>query len=85
MTQCLLETLPASLLRDSLFVIIDILTDIIEVLFKSIVVPHFFKNAVFRPLLKKTSLSTEVLNNYRPVSDLSFFEDVGAHSIRSAQ
>ena len=53
MTRCLLDSCLSSLLRDSLPVITDILTDIINVSLESGVVPHFFKKAVIRPLLKK--------------------------------
>ena len=39
-------------------------------------VPSTFKKAIVRPLLKKTSLDKEVLENYHPVSNLPFISKV---------
>ena len=38
--------------------------------------PLIFKTAIVRPLLKKTSLDSEDLRNYRPISNLSFMSKV---------
>ena len=38
--------------------------------------PSVFKSAVVRPLLKKPSLDTENLKNYRPVSNLPFLSTI---------
>lgn len=38
--------------------------------------PQSEKRAVVRPLLKKVGLDTQILNNYRPVSNLSFLSKV---------
>jgi len=35
--------------------------------------PSDFKQAVIRPLLKKSELDTGDMKNFRPVSNLSFF------------
>ena len=50
----MMDPLPASLLRDSLPVIIDILNDIINVSLES-GVTSFLKKALIQPLLKNTS------------------------------
>ena len=38
--------------------------------------PLIFKKAIVKPLLKKTSLDSEDLKNYRPVSNLSFMSKI---------
>ena len=38
--------------------------------------PLIFKTAIVKPLLKKTSLDSEDLKNYRPISNLSFMSKV---------
>ena len=35
-------------------------------------IPKSLKTALIRPLLKKTGLDSDILENYRPVSDLTF-------------
>ena len=35
-------------------------------------VPADFKHAIVKPLLKKPTLDKDILNNYRPVSNLPF-------------
>jgi len=48
-------------------------------------VPHSFKVAVIKPLLKKPTLDPDVLANYRPISNLPFLskilEKVVAHQL----
>ena len=38
--------------------------------------PLIFKTVIVKPLLKKTSLDSEDLKNYRPISNLSFMSKV---------
>ena len=63
------------------------ITDIINASLCSGLFPDDFKHAHVNPLLKKTSLSKEDLNSYRPVSNLSFIskilEKVVASRLRS--
>ena len=40
------------------------------------VFPTAFKTAVVKPLLKKSNLDPNVLNNYRPVSNLPFLSKI---------
>ena len=62
------------------------LTAIINKSLATSVVPACFKRAVVRPLLKRPGLDKEVLNNYRPVSNLPFvpklLEKVVEHRLR---
>ena len=39
-------------------------------------IPKSLKTALIRPLLKKTSLDSDILKNYRPVSNLTFISKV---------
>ena len=43
---------------------------------ESAYVPHTFKSARIRPLLKKPGLDQNLLNNYRPVSSLLFISKI---------
>ena len=38
--------------------------------------PSQFKQAIVRSLLKKNDLDPEILNNYRPVSNLNFISKI---------
>ena len=49
-----------------------LITAIINKSLATSVVPACFKRAVVRPLLKRPGLDKEVLNNYRPVSNLPY-------------
>ena len=49
-----------------------LLTAIINKSLATSVAPACFKRAVVRPLVKRPGLDKEVLNNYRPVSNLPF-------------
>ena len=39
-------------------------------------VPQVFKVAVIQPLLKKPSLDSDILANYRPISNLQFISKI---------
>jgi hypothetical protein len=73
---CELDVLPTSLMKDSLSDIVSSITKIINVSLSSSIVPLCFKNAIVRPLLKKHDLDQNELNNYRPVSNLSFLSKI---------
>jgi len=45
--------------------------------------PSEFKQAIVRPLLKKSWLDAIDLKNYRPVSNFSFLQAVGAGGAKS--
>ena len=54
----------------------NIIVKIINASLKTGIVPNIFKLAHVTPLLKKTSLDPESLNNYRPISQLPFISKV---------
>ena len=69
---CELDPIPTSLLLECLDTVIPTMTSIISDSLKSGVFPSSYKSAIVTPLLKKPSRDPNDLNNYRPVSNLSF-------------
>ena len=69
---CDLDPLPTWLLKECSSQLVPLLTMIINKSLTSATVPPSFKRAIVRPLLKKKGLDKEVLNNYRPVSNLPY-------------
>ena len=69
---CDLGQIPTRLLRQCLDHFVPLITAIINKSLATSVVPACFKRAVVRPLLKRPGLDKEVLNNYRPVSNLPY-------------
>ena len=73
---CDLDPLPTILLKAGLDVLIKPITDIINVSLCSGLFPEDFKWAHVNPIFKKTTLSKEELNRYRPISNLSFISKI---------
>ena len=73
---CDLDPIPTSVLKNCLDIIITPISDIINISMETSTFPQNFKEALVRPLLKKTSLSKNELKNYRPVSNLSFISRI---------
>ena len=71
-TNCDLDPIPASLLKQCASVLVPTITKIINLSLSSGVFPEQFKSCSVHPLLKKPNLDKENLGNYRPVSHLSF-------------
>jgi len=59
-------------LKDNLDCVLPVLTDIVNKSLSEGKMPSSLKEAVLRPLLKKPGLDSEVLKNYRPISNLPF-------------
>jgi len=53
-------------------VVLPSMTDIIYVSLVSGVFPTFYKSAIVKPLLKKSTLNPDDMKNYRAISNLSF-------------
>jgi len=60
------------LLKRCAHALVPIITNIVNLSLSSGTFPSLFKQATVTPLLKKPSLDKESLNNYRPISNLSF-------------
>ena len=73
---CDLDPIPTSVLKNYLDILITPITDIINISMETSTFPQNFKEPHVRPLLKKTSLSKNDLNNYRPVSNLSLISKI---------
>jgi len=66
--------IPTNLLRDCIDAILPYLTAMVNASLCQGCLPVSQKKAVVTPLLKKPSLDVHDLKNYRPVSNLSFFQ-----------
>ncbi len=73
---CALDPIPAKLFTNILPTLIPVITDIINLSITNSTVPHYLKEAMITPILKKPQLDVQVLNNYRPVSNLPFISKV---------
>lgn len=73
---CELDPIPTSILKKTLSAVVPFITNIINVSFDQSEVPSVFKEALVRPLLKKSGLDKEVYKNYRPVSNLPFISKI---------
>ena len=73
---CQLDPIPSSLFFDCLDELLPTITEIMNASLSSGTVPSCFKHAIVIPLLKKANLDSEVLKNYRPVSNLPFLSKV---------
>ena len=69
---CLVDPLPTFLIKDCIDSLLPSITKLVNCSFREGLVPDDFKKAVVTPLIKKASLPVEDLENYRPVSGLSF-------------
>ena len=70
--QCKLDPVPTSLVKDCCQTFTPIFTKIINASLQTGIMPSSFKKSLVTPLWKKNTLDAEVLQNYRPVSNLSF-------------
>ena len=73
---CILDPIPTYLLKECLDTLLPIITRIINLSLQSCTVPDSFKTAAVTPLLKKASLDSNCLQNYRPVSNLPFLSKI---------
>ena len=68
---CELDPLPTWLLNECIAELVPTITDIVNMSLRDSLMPKSLKTALIRPLLKKTGLDSDILKNYRPVSNLS--------------
>ena len=73
---CELDPLPTWLLKECIAKLVPTITDIVNMSLRDSLTPKSLKTAVIRPLLKKTGLDSDILKNYRPVSNLTFISKV---------
>ena len=75
-TTCSLDPVPTPLLLECIDPLLPSITHIVNESLTSGVFPSTYKTAVVKPLLKKTGLNQNILNNFRPVSNLSFLSKI---------
>ena len=73
---CELDPLPTWLLKECIAELVPTITDIVNMSLRDSLMPKSLKTALIRPLLKKTGLDSDILKNYRPVSNLTFISKV---------
>jgi len=75
-TSCDLDPIPTALLCDHIDLLLPSITRILNDSLATGIVPTDLKTALVKPLLKKSSLDPEVLQNYRPISNLPFLSKI---------
>ena len=75
-TTCGLDPFPTKLLMSHLYTIINIILRIVNLCFSSGDFPASCRSAIISPLIKKQGLDSEILKNYRPVTNLSFISKI---------
>ena len=73
---CELDPVPTWLLKKCLHELLPLLTALINKSLSTCIFPKECKNAIIRPMLKKSTLDPEVLKNYRPLSNLHFVSKI---------
>ena len=73
---CNLDCVPTWLLKEHLDAFIPFITHVTNSSFSSGVFPKPFGHALITPVLKKPSLDSNDLSNYRPVSNINFISKV---------
>ena len=73
---CELDPLPTWLLMECKAKFVPLITDMVNMSLRESMIPKSLKTALIRPLLKKTGLDSDILKNYRPVSNLTFISKV---------
>ena len=74
--QCPLDSIPTFLLKLCFNELGPIITNLVNLSLSEGIFPSLFKQALVQPLLKKQSLSTDDLNNFRPISNLIFISKI---------
>jgi len=69
---CVLDIMPTNIFKKFIDLFLPYLTGLINLCLSSGVFPISCKHAVVMPLLKKETLDSNNLSNFRPVSNLSF-------------
>ena len=73
---CSLDPLPTDLVKEHADDLVPLVTSIINESLKSGVVPAQLKQAIIVPILKKSGLDSNILKNFRPISNLPFLSKI---------
>ena len=63
-------------MKDCIAELVPTITDTVNMSLHDSLMPKSLKTAPIRPLLKKIGLDSDILKNYRPVSNLTFISKV---------
>ncbi len=69
---CDLDPIPTWLLKECTDALLPVITHIVNLSLSSCEMPKDYKEALLIPLLKKAILDSEILKNFRPVSNLAY-------------
>ena len=72
MKSCMLDPMPASMLKNCIDILLPVFTKIINLSLETGSVPKSLKQAIIKPKLKKESLNHEDYSHFRPISNLKF-------------
>ena len=81
-TNCDLDPIPTSLLKQCSSVLLPTITQIINLSLSTGIFPDQFKHCSVHPHLKKPKLDKENLTNYRPISHLSFLSKLTERAVK---
>jgi exonuclease III len=82
-TNCDLDPIPTSLLKQCSSVLLPTITNIINLSLSTSIFPDQFKSCSVHPHLKKPSLDKENLANYRPISHLSYLSKLTERIVKT--
>ena len=69
---CALDPIPTKIFKSVSSCLMNDVCEIVNCSLASGIFPSDLKHAIITPLLKKNNLDPDILNNYRPISNLSF-------------
>ncbi len=73
---CKLDSVPTWLMKAHVDIFIPFITHVINISFSSGIFPKSLGRALITPVLKKPSLDSNELSNYRPVSNINFISKI---------
>ncbi len=78
---CIFAPIPTWILRQWLNVLLPLITQIINLSLSTGVMPDNLKQAILISLLKKALLDPEILNRFRPISNLAYISKLVEQSV----
>ena len=79
--QSILDPIPCKLLKECKMELLPLLVKTINCSFKMGHFPSHLKTAIVTPVIKSTNLDCELLNNYRPISNLNLISKIFEKSV----
>jgi hypothetical protein len=73
---CLLDPIPTWFLKQNAKLFVSIITDIVNNSLSTGIFPKLLKHALITPVIKKQTLNTQELKNYRPVSNIIYLSKI---------